>query len=101
MSTEQTDAYWHNQEAIMQSFQVLLEEKGYIAAKTALNTMSTDPEVHETTYRECKDILYGYEMDQGDPNDEFREHQAREEEARTDRMEEHFAPSEGYKDYNA
>lgn len=95
MSTPQTNTYWDYQRGILESFGTTLEEEGIPAAKKHLRSLTEIEDVDPRTYRECKKLLDEAEMDEGDPNDEFREFQQREAEERTRQMDEHFYPSEG------
>lgn len=95
MSTEQTDAHNERQEGIYQNFCQHIEEHGIASAKMELRSLVHAVDVDPETLKKCEERLKKAEMDEGDPNDEFREHQEREAEAHAQRMDEHFAPSEG------
>ena len=95
MSTIQTDAYWDYQRSIFENFATLLEEQSIKTAKKNLDLLTEIEDIDPHTYRSCKKLLEEAEMDEGDPNDEFREFQARDEEYRNEQMEAHFYPSEG------
>lgn len=97
MSTPQTDAHHERQLTIYQNFCQHLEQHGIVSAKMELRSIWRAHDVDPETAKRCEEALQKAEMDEGDPNDEFREHQEREAESRAERMDEHFAPSEGPK----
>lgn len=97
MSTEQTDAHNDRQMEVYQNFCQHLEVHGIKSAKMELRTLWRAADIDPATAKKCEEALQKAEMDEGDPNDEFREHQEREAEANTARAEENNAPSEGFK----
>lgn len=92
---DETDAYWNNQQSMYENFCQMVDEKGLQAGRMYLRTYQRDPNVDPHTRMKCEEYLKEAEFDEGDPNDEFREFQARDEETHAQRMDEHFYPSEG------
>ena len=102
MSTQQTDAHNTQQESMYQGYCVLVDTFPYEEAKKALDQMIevVDPKTHA----KCKEYLQAKVIDtewDGVPMDETvmvqrgEELQEQKEERESERMDEHFAPSEG------
>lgn len=105
MSTPQTDAYWQNQQSIVESYATMVNSMKDPALHMALQTICNDADIHERTKDQCRAIYNTWKDTQldhlddttpyGDDRDEDAE--AYKEERESARAEEHYAPSEGFK----